>query len=585
MLLKFSSAILGLAFAFASTVAPAVTPDIAPASTDGQPTSLALVASITAPKTTTGLLTADELEVLTGANGELSRQLGDLINRPVAIGIDPMILASIRLLGSDAPDSALAWLLRLREASNETFALSYADADIAALSQAGVTPIPAPTAFTVDPELFPEVVEVEPSASGEPTESEPPVTPSASPSPEEPTLPTLESLLSWSYTLEGLAWPREASVVASDLETFNAAGPVTTILSSNNVSYGRDAIPASAVVGENSALVTNTDISALLRAAASAFTEESWQGAITELGLGISGWTGGRSTVVASFDRNGGPTTRVGATIDTLATLPGVQLTTLAAARAEAPVAVGIVDLAVPAERTALLSNMWATEPGLAAFATVLDDPTLLTGERRLALLGLSSNTWVKLSVSWPEQANSYLERSTEILGSIQIVESSEINLLSDKGNLPITISNALPWPVTVNVNVSTETAILDVLEDHVPATIEANSQQRAQVPVESVANGTVTLQLALSSPSGVAITPPSFVTINVHAEWETAFTTTIVVLLAAVFVLGIIRTVRKRRKLRRDSDSIEADDPASAEYIAPAEDAAAAEPGPEPRG
>ena len=120
-----------------------------------QPTPLAIAMPLTVPASSAGLISADLLETYTSTDGILQRQLDQAYNRPVAIGIDPRIIASIRILGNSAPDSATAWLARLESAPNETFPLAFADTDLAATSQAG-TGVLAPTAFEIDPGLFTE---------------------------------------------------------------------------------------------------------------------------------------------------------------------------------------------------------------------------------------------------------------------------------------------------------------------------------------------------------------------------------------------------------------------------------------------
>ena len=87
--------------------------------------------------------------------GTLTRKLNAVEGQQVAVGIDPMIIASIRILGNTAPQSAIDWLERLDGIGNETFALSYADSDLAALSQAGSGAVLAPTSFVIDPSLYP----------------------------------------------------------------------------------------------------------------------------------------------------------------------------------------------------------------------------------------------------------------------------------------------------------------------------------------------------------------------------------------------------------------------------------------------
>ncbi len=89
-------------------------------------------------------------------------------------------------------------------------------------------------------------------------------------------------------------------------------------------------------------------------------------------------------------------------------------------------------------------------------------------------------------------------------------------------------------------------------MENRVPLTVEANSQAGARVAVQSVANGDVVLEVSLSTVSGQPISLPSFVDVNVQAQWETAITVSIGVLLLGVFGFGIWRNIAKRRKARR---------------------------------
>ena len=69
---------------------------------------------------------------------------------------------------------------------------------------------------------------------------------------------------------------------------------------------------------------------------------------------------------------------------------------------------------------------------------------------------------------------------------------------------------------------------------------------------MQSVANGDVELQVSLTSVSGTPISTPSFVDVNVQAQWETAITVFIGALLLGVFGFGIWRNIAKRRKARR---------------------------------
>lgn len=554
MLLRLGAALLALVLATGGLALPSAGAAVASA----EPTRVALAVPITVPPETTGLIPAEILEIYTSPSGILTRQLSAVFNRPVAIGIDPMIIASIRILGTSAPESATAWLERLTAAGNEIFALSYADSDIAALAQAGSVSILEPTAFVIDPDLFPEApVEEEPVESDAPEQTATP-TPSPTTAPQPPTdeIPTSETLTDWPYTLDSIAWPRAATVTANDLTSFNANAPVTTILASGNIAARSS---ASAAVGEHSALISDDTLSELLDQATGALTDAEWQLAMEGIETAVAGWSGGGAaasgSLFATFARNPtGSTSRLAETLTALALMPQLSLTHMSDVVAEPQAAVRLAEQAVDAERVSRLRLLLAAEALIAPFAEMLADPTLITGERRLSLLALNSNSWLGSEAGWSQAVDDWLARSNAILNSVQVAESSPINFVQDKGNLPISISNDLDYAVTVYVTVRTDTGILVVLDRRVPIVVEPNSQSRALIPVQSIANGEATLQVSLSTENRVAVSVPKQVTTNVIAGWETAATFVIAGLLLIVFTAGIVRTVLRRRRLNEEA-------------------------------
>ena len=64
------------------------------------PINFSIVMPITTPAGSVGIIPATALETYTGPNGLLTRQLDGAINTSVTLGIDPMIIASIRILAS-----------------------------------------------------------------------------------------------------------------------------------------------------------------------------------------------------------------------------------------------------------------------------------------------------------------------------------------------------------------------------------------------------------------------------------------------------------------------------------------------------
>lgn len=222
------------------------------------PVSVAVVIPLTVPSTTSGLLDADALTTYTQAGGLLARQLDAVAGTAAAIGLDPMIVASIRVLGSSAPQSSLDFLARLHGLSNEVFLLGYADADPALASVAGIQDQLSPLGFdfAIDADDF--------GPAATPTETPEP-TPTATPEPAgKPPLPTTEDLLAWPSTLPSIAWPAEGTVDKRGLAGLVGLGYQDALLSSTNVS---GTVSALADLGDIDGLITDDPLSAAVREA------------------------------------------------------------------------------------------------------------------------------------------------------------------------------------------------------------------------------------------------------------------------------------------------------------------------------
>ena len=95
----------------------------------------------------------------------------------------------------------------------------------------------------------------------------------------------------------------------------------------------------------------------------------------------------GNTTILATFDRTiGEGVGRLAETIAAATQLAGIQPTGLAATAAEPGVEVRVADAPVDSDRVSRLRLMLAAEARIIPFSTLLADPTLLTGERRLSM-------------------------------------------------------------------------------------------------------------------------------------------------------------------------------------------------------
>ncbi len=517
----------------------------APAAAADTPTRLAIAVPLIVRAESTGLIGAAALEAYTRPLGDLTRQLDAVIDKPVAIGIDPMIIVSIRVLGSAAPESAVAWLGRLASVTNPTFPLTYADSDITLGTQAGSVRVLQPESFdfAIDPTLFaPPVTDAPtPTPTGDPAD------------PGLPSYPTTRELLAWPYSLTGIAWPRDDTVVESDLRAISSSEYSTTILSSTNLAVPAGSGASAEIDGEG-ILISDVTVSTALRAASHALGTDLQQAALASLRQAVAtagaAHSGDRHAVFASFDREVPTSSAVVAeVIAALGSDPAVALVPISQAIGGSPATATLVPKPQPADRVAQVARMVEAEVADRRFAIVAANPEAITANRRLQLLALLSTTWAANAASWETAAQDYVAASTALRNSIQVVESSSFNLVADRGLLPIAVSNATDQIVTVYITVRPETALLAVGDDRVELVIEPGSQGRAQIPVQAVSNGVVRLEVTLTSASGVAIGPATSAEINVQAGWETPIVVVIAAIVVAVFGGGIVRNILRRRK------------------------------------
>lgn len=510
---------------------------------DAGPVELAVIVPIVAPPGTTGLIDAGLLEQYTAPDGQLTRELDAALGRPVTLAIDPMILASIRVLGTAAPASARAWLQQLTDAENESFLLGYADIDLTLALQAGASTAPTPDSFdfAIDPARFAAA-----------TTSSPTPTPTPDPT-ADPTLPTRDDLLAWDSTFPNVAWPRAGTVRSADLDALAASGVETTLLSSGNVDRDPSLGP-SVTIGDRAVIVTDDTVSAALSAATTTLTPEGLSAALPALlsAIGASGSVqSGQGTVVASLDRAVALAgSNVAATLSALQADPSVILVPLSEAVAGSTTgAASLREGAADADRIAIARTLIDAESAERQFATITADPALLTGPRRLALLSLLGVAWADNTAGWATATQDFLTRSSDIRGAVQIVTTSPFTLLADSATLPIPVSNALDQAVTVYVTVRPETGQLAVSDPLVALTIEPRSQAKAAIPVQAISNGTVQILMTLTGPGGIPVGQPAITEINVQAGWETPIVLALGALVVVIFAAGLVRVALRRRR------------------------------------
>lgn len=517
--------------------------------TSGPTSPVGVIVPITATPAGGALLSAEELAELTAPDGDLTAQLDGVAGTTAVLAVDPAILTSIRALGTAAPSAATDWLQRLDELPNARFALQFGDADLTVQAQAGLPEALAPLPLTslLDPAAFPQQRAVTPTST-------PGITAEPSPTPTDgPALPTDEELTEIDGAIPGIVWP-ESDLTEADLAAFTGylGRPATTIVSSETVG---DQSAAHATAGGQDLLVIDAATSAALSAAATESASVPRQGLLAEAAarLFLAGARAPGAPILIGLERDENRSADALRDAISAADSIGFELSTVRAA----PAASVTLPETAAATRASDLTNLLADERSLTAFATVLSDPLVLLSPERIRVLrtiavGSSAEAFA-------EKVAAHRARTTETLGAVSIPDSSTIQLLTANADLPIAVRNDLPWPVTVRLYAAPTDPRLEVTPV-IDVAVQANSTTRAKVPVSArVGSGELDLRLSLTSPTGVPIQSEQTIRVAVRAEWETIGLVVFGGLAVLLIALGVVRTVRRKRREAIEEQAVEA--------------------------
>lgn len=533
----------------AASLAASGTPAVTPGS---GPIGVAIAVPMTVRPEPTGLIDAETLEMYTGPAGGLTRQLDQIVRTGVAIGLDPMIPASIRVLGTAAPPSAVDWLRRLEAAPNEVFLLGYADVELATLARADALAASRPLdfSFALDPGAF------GPRQTDAPTDA-----PTASPTPtdqpdpdEPPPLPTTEDLLAWPDALPGIAWPAEGGLTEDALPRLAAAGFETVIASSANLSQSGSAL---ATVGDVDALVVSSELSLLLRGAVGELDEATRADMADRLGSALDGMAASHPgrTVLLTLDRTWPlGVYRLADAVAALEERSSLDVIPLSEVIAGAADDAAVVDAEIDPARTDRVAAVLAGERAEQDFSTIVTEPEALTAPRRLELLSLLSVSQLRAE-DWDAASGEFLVRSHEITTAVQIEQSADSFILTAESSIPVRVSNALPFPVTVRIEARPLRPLLRV-QDAPEVTVEPDSSLTQLVPIQAITNGRVGVQVTLVDPANPAhhVGTSRLVSVELQAQWE-AFGLIVGAVVAVVFAAGIVRNIVVRRRRSRGGD------------------------------
>ncbi len=516
-----------------------------------------LLVPITAPPRTTGLAGATALAELTAIDGTLTAQLDAVEGTDAILAIDPALPAAIRVLGTAAPDTAVEWLARLEALPNARFALQYGDADLATQVAAGVAEPLQPTslaAYITPADL--------------PSSPAPTATPPAGDDAGAAALPDLATLTSiGANTQQGFSWPATGTaggaVVAALAGTDAGGAPTLSLLPDTGARDAAGSVPSRARATADAAqvLLYDGETSAALRRAADQNDTARRAGELTAAvaHLTFAVRDAGGQPLLVTVDR-GSDRERVAlrTALSAVAAAPGVVPASLGDLLAAEPIAVRVDDAEAEAARAADLTQLLADEEQIAAFATILDDPTLLTGRQRAEILQLLAVAWRGEDAGYAAALADHRAQTRETLDAVGILPTSTLNLISYDATFAPWIRNDLPWPAHVTLVAQPGDPRL-IVGERTEVVASAASNTRAAIPVQArIGNGAVTVTMQLYSPTGVAIGAVSSAEVEVRAEWETIGLVILIALMVLFVGLGVFRTIRRRRTRRLAREDLE---------------------------
>ena len=545
--------------------------------------AVGVIVPITAPPAADGLLSADELTALTAPDGQLTAQLEAVTGTTAILAVDPAIPAAVRALGSAAPPTATAWLAQLESLPNDRFGLQFGDADIAAQLNAGLPAPMAPT--TLQPYLVPADFVPDPAATPSPTPTPTPTatpapapaavgpdvpaptdspapTPTPTPTPTtppgQPVYPTLEELISVGATRDAVYWPFTGTASPATVAALGGLSvgddAALTLIPSGTTTAGRDDGTAAArgVVDAASVLVYDSAVSAALREASTIDDGSARGAALTEATAHLAfavRESDGRPIAVTVDRADGRSRIGLATALSTVANAPGATPVGLDALVAAEPVAVTVDDVAPDEARTAAVAELVAGETALTDFATILEQPELITGPERASMLQLLGGAWLPDAEGWRAALAEHREATAATLGAVSIPQLTDITLVGQNVPLRIWVRNSLPWPVDV-VLIAQPDAPRLLVQRETTVRAEPDSNTRVEIPVEAhVGNGEVDMRFELLSPTGLAVGSPQVATVMVRADWEVIGVGALVTVVGGLLVIGLIRTVRRRRR------------------------------------
>ena len=473
-----------------------------------------------------------------------------------------------------------AFVSALMGAANELIALPEGDADLGTLALSGntgfwdrashsiaafpsslreagwVAPTPSPTASPASPTPSPASPTPSPSASATETPS---ASASSSPSGQSGTTTTAPDV--GPTILRNVAWPADTTFGTSFLSNYASTDQITIAPASaltpaeevTFTSYAR--VNVNPATGETSTdgtgartLAQQADLAAILSWNASGGDELDAEQALTAItAIIVRERPSSSRTLFAAAARGTTVNESLTKRVNALFSPRWVSAQTFSDIAASEPtdverqtVGAGTLD----ADTSTAIEAMASSLTSLVPLAKATDDPDAVYESVTPQIL---PSLAAQLTPSEQlDSATAMTSQITGMLSAVTVEPSSAVNLINKSANFPVLVRNNLPWPVHVDVTLVPDDPRLRATPAQYQ-TLAAQGATTVEVPVGAIGSGDIQVTYKVTTPDGHILDDSQTVTVRMRAGWEDAITAVIASLFAALFLVGITRSLRMR--------------------------------------
>ncbi len=145
-------------------------------------------------------------------------------------------------------------------------------------------------------------------------------------------------------------------------------------------------------------------------------------------------------------------------------------------------------------------------------------------------------------------RVDNVVQMLTEQFDVIQVAPTRTVNVMNRNAEFPVTLTNIGDFPVKALVSLEAEDARLQAPK-WVEVTIPAKGNVVAQIPIVAVGSGDVKVLVTAKTDSGTILDASQLVDVRVRAGLEDTLTWVVAIILGLLFLVGLIRTLRKGRR------------------------------------